>query len=217
MSVEMSLRNFPFNLSDDDLAWVRKTRDSMSTAQKVRQLFVHVAVGDDAQATAHMATLSPGGIHRFMGPNLDAAWGATRAFMERCEIPPFMTADLEGGGNHAGPMTPITNQLGLAAANDIDLSTRAVSAMAREASALGINWTFTPCIDVNKDTGSAIVGTRSYGSDGATILKQAVAHMKAMQANGIAATAKALSGRRPGLARPASGDHHQPARTFRVA
>ena len=87
-------------------------------------------------------------------------------------------------------MTPMTNQLGLAAANDLDLSTPCCSVMAREAAALGVNWTFTPCIDINRDTGSAIVGTRSYGSDGTTILKQAVAHMQAMQAHGIAATAK---------------------------
>ena len=103
MNIENSLRAFPFNLTETDLAWVTRTRDAMSTAQKIRQLFVHVSVGDDVDATAHMASLAPGGIHRFMGPNLDAAWAATRAFMERCDIPPFMTADLEGGGNHAGP------------------------------------------------------------------------------------------------------------------
>jgi beta-N-acetylhexosaminidase len=180
----------PFNLLDEDLAWVRVTRNGMSTGAKIRQLFVHVFFGDDLALAKRYAVLTPGGVHRFTGKEIEPAWHATRAFMEACEIPPFMTADLEGGGHHAGCMTAMTNQLGLAAADDDALSHAVVSAMAREASALGINWTFTPCIDINKDTGSAIVGTRSYGSDAAIILKQALIHMNAMQANGVAATAK---------------------------
>ena len=62
--------------------------------------------------------------------------------------------------------------------------------MAKEAAALGYNWTFSPCIDVNKAIASAIVSTRSYGSDVDTIAAQAKVHMEVMQAHGIAATAK---------------------------
>ncbi len=190
MSVENSLTKFPFNLTPDDMAWVRRTRDSMSTAQKIRQLFVQVFFGEDLGNAARLAALAPGGVHRFMGTNLETNWAATRAFMEQCEIPPFITGDFEGGGNHSTCMTAFTNQLGVAAANDADLSNAVVTAMAREASALGFNWTFTPCVDINKNTGSAIVGTRSYGSDPKTILHEAVIHMQAMQKLGIASAAK---------------------------
>jgi beta-N-acetylhexosaminidase len=190
MSIENSLLQFPFNLNAEDLAWVRRTRDHMSTAQKIRQLFVNVHFGDSLEAAQRQTTLQPGGIHRFMGRDLATNWAATRAFMAECEIPPFITGDFEGGGNHATCMTAFTNQLGLAAANDPALSAEVITAMAVEAAALGCNWTFTPCVDINKDTGSAIVGTRSYGSNETTILAQAMVHMQAMQANGIAATAK---------------------------
>ena len=47
MTVDNTLKLSPFNLSDDDLAWVRKTRDGLSTENKVRQLFVHISMGDD--------------------------------------------------------------------------------------------------------------------------------------------------------------------------
>ena len=43
---------------------------------------------------------------------------------------------------------------------------------------------------MNKETGSAIVGTRSYGSDIEKIIAQARIHIKTLQGNGIAATAK---------------------------
>ncbi len=190
MTVEKSLTKFPFHLSAEDLAWVRSTRDGMGTAQKIRQLFVHLTFGDSVEDSHRMAALSPGGLHRFMGENLDGNWAATRAFMERCAIPPFITGDFEGGGNHASCMTAFSNQLGLAAANDLALSRDVVTAMAAEAAALGFNWTFTPCVDINANTGSAIVGTRSYGSNETTILDQALVHMQAMQAQGIACAAK---------------------------
>jgi beta-N-acetylhexosaminidase len=190
MSVENSLTKFPFNLTSEDVAWVTRTRAGMSAAQKIRQLFVHMSFGDSLEDSNRFAKLAPGGLHRFMGPDLESSWAATRAFMEQCEIPPFITGDFEGGGNHSSCLTAFTNQLGLAAANDPALSRDVVSAMAKEVAALGFNWTFTPCVDINKNTGSAIVGTRSYGSDEATILQQAVVHMNAMQSHGVACAAK---------------------------
>ena len=174
MSVEKSLGKAPFSLSPQDVAWVRKIRVGMSTAQKIRQLFVHISLGDDLADVDKLSAFAPGGIHRFMGRDVEAAWRATRRFMENAEVPPFITGDIEGGGNHTSCITAMTNQLGLAAANDLELSAEAVGVMAREVSALGVNWTFTPCIDVNKDTTSAIVGTRSYGSDIKTIAAQAL-------------------------------------------
>ena len=190
MSVELSLVKPPFKLSAEDVAWVRKTRDGLSTEDRLRQLFVHINPGDGLSDIERFATLKPGGLHRIMGQDLAIAHAATQRFMELCEIPPFITADLEGGANHSACMTPQQNQLGLAAANDLQLSHRAVSVMAKEAAALGYNWTFSPCIDVNKAIASAIVSTRSYGSDVDTIAAQAKVHMEVMQAHGIAATAK---------------------------
>ncbi|MFO1034741.1 MAG: glycoside hydrolase family 3 N-terminal domain-containing protein [Hyphomicrobiales bacterium] len=190
MTVESQLLKPPFSLRPEDLAWVRKTRDAMSTADKIRQLFVHINHGDSLEGSKRFAALRPGGLHRFMGADLEAAWRATRAFMEACEVPPLITADLEGGGHHSSCFTASTNQLGMAAANDPALSEKLVDALAREASAMGFNVTFTPCIDMNVDTGSAIVGTRSYGQRQDVISAQALAHMRAMQRNGIAATAK---------------------------
>ncbi len=180
----------PFILTPQDQAWVDKTLGGLSTEDRLRQLFVHICMGDDHGNIDRLANLRPGGLHRFMGPDLKTAHAATRRFMEQSEIPPFITADLEAGANHAACMTPMQNQLGLAAANDLELSKHAVTVMAREAAAMGFNWTFTPCIDVNKVTESAIVGTRSYGSDLEKIAAQARVHMEVMQAHGIAATAK---------------------------
>jgi hypothetical protein len=67
MSVELSLKAAPFHLNDEDITWVRKTRDGLSTEAKVRQLFVHISMGDDLDLARRLSGMAPGGIHRFMG------------------------------------------------------------------------------------------------------------------------------------------------------
>ena len=186
----MKLSAKPFNLSRSDTAWVEKTRDAMSTEDKIRQLFVHISIGDNPKEIADFSAMKPGGLHRFMGPELEPAWQATRQFMQSCEVPPFITGDIEGGGHGSAAMLQFPNNLGMAAANDPKLSARLLQAVCDEARALGFNWSFTPCIDINHATESAIVGTRSYGSNLKTIAAQAKVHIATLQKNGIAATAK---------------------------
>ena len=190
MSVEQSLALAPFNLSVEDIAWVRKTRDGLLTEAKVRQLFVPISIGDDLENIKRLGNMKPGGLHRFMGPELEPAWNATRQFLEMSEVPPFISGDIEGGGHGSPAMLQFPNQIGLAAANDTQLSARLLDAVCQEAKAFGFNWSFTPVIDVNHNSESAIVGTRSYGSDLARIAAQSQTHVEVLQRNGIAATAK---------------------------
>ncbi len=190
MSVEATLSKKPFNLSKEDIAWVKKTRDAMSTEDKVRQLFIHITHGDDLSNIAKLSAMKPGGLHRSMSPELSAAYAATKQALEMAEIPPFITADIEGGGHGSPAMLQFPNNLGLAAANDPKLSAAVLEAVCAEATALGFNWSFTPCIDINHATESAIVGTRSYGSNLARIAAQGKVHVATLQKHGIAATAK---------------------------
>lgn len=190
MNIEASLTRSPFNLSIADIAWVRKTRDGLSTEAKVRQLFVHLSMGDNLDQARKLGGIAPGGIHRSMGENLAEAWAATRLMLEMNEVPLFITGDIEGGGHGSSAMLQFPNQIGLAAANDLELSSQLLSAVCEEAMALGFNWSFTPVVDVNKETGSAIVGTRSYGSDVEKVIAQARIHVRTLQGYGIAATAK---------------------------
>ncbi len=187
MSVEKSLTQFPFNLSAEDLAWVTKTRDAMSTAQKIRQLFVHIAFGHN---TDELIAAAPAGFMPVENSDLKKTWETSHSLLSRSEIPPFLAQDLEGGGNHRGPLTHMPNQLAFAATSDMKVCEAALEVMAREASALGYNLSFTPCIDINADMHSAIVGTRSYGSNIDNIAKHAKLHVEVLRRNGIATAAK---------------------------
>ncbi|MDP8998285.1 MAG: glycoside hydrolase family 3 protein [Pseudomonadota bacterium] len=186
----MNLSAKPFHLSKSDIAWVEKTRDALSIEDKIRQLFIHITVGDDLANITRLSNMKPGGLHRFMGPELAAAHAATKQALDMAEIPPFITGDIEGGGHGSPAMLQFPNNLGLAAANDPKLSAAVLEAVCAEATALGFNWSFTPCIDINHATESAIVGTRSYGSNLARIAAQGKVHVATLQKHGIAATAK---------------------------
>ena len=187
MSVENSLTKFPFNLTIDDLAWVTRTRDGMSTAQKIRQLFVHISIGFNED---ELIAAQPAGFMPVENRELEKSWNTNRRFLEGCEIPPFLAQDLEGGGNHRSAMTDMPNQLAFAAVTDMAACGKALQVVAKEASALGFNWSFTPCVDINHAFRSAIVGTRSYGSDVETIARHAKLHMDVFRQHGLACAAK---------------------------
>lgn len=180
----------PLALDPAGEAWVARTRDAMSVEDQVRHLFVLACEGED-EATVDMLTrLRPGGIHRFPIGSLDRAWDAARRMLENAEVPLLMSGDIEGGTVSYPFATAVPNQMGIAACNDLDVSERLARIVARESRALGYDWSFTPVVDVNADFRSAIVGTRSYGSDPDIVLAQARTYVRALQAEGVAACAK---------------------------
>ena len=154
------------------------TLASLSTEDRLRQLIVQISIGDDPDAARAMMGEKLGGLCRIMGEDIGAASNATRAALQASAVPPFVTADIEGGGHLSPVFTRVQSPLGLAAADDLALSEASVELLAKEARALGFNWTFTPCIDINQNFQSAIVGTRSYGSDLDTIEAQGALHVK---------------------------------------
>ena len=190
MDILDTLKLAPFNLSDSDIAWVKKTRDRLSTGDKVRQIYCPMGVYDDPENAMTLAKLKPGGLFRLTGPDLETAWNATRVAIESSDVPMLIAGDLEGGAYCLPYNTAALNQIGVAACNDAALSEAIATVIAEEAALLGYNWSFTPVLDINAKFRSAIVGTRSYGSNVDTIIREAAIHIKTLQAHGIATTAK---------------------------
>ena len=190
MDILDTLKLAPFNLSESDIAWVKKTRDRLSTGDKVRQIYCPMGVYDDPENAMTLAKLKPGGLFRLTGPDLETAWNATRVAIESSDVPMLIAGDLEGGAYCLPYNTAALNQIGVAACNDAALSEAIATVIAEEAALLGYNWSFTPVLDINAKFRSAIVGTRSYGSNVDTIVREAAIHIKTLQAHGIATTAK---------------------------
>ncbi len=180
----------PFNLDDEAMAWVAATRDAFTPRDKLSQLFVLLERGSPAEAAESVRSFRPGGITRIYSDDLHAEIELARDLGTLSAVPLLVSADLEGSRMSLPLGTPVPNPLGLAAVDDVEATTAISTIMAREAHAVGLNWSFTPVIDINAAWRSAIVGTRSYGSDIDKVERHALAQIAAFQANGVAATVK---------------------------
>jgi beta-N-acetylhexosaminidase len=180
----------PLALDAADEAWVRRTLDGLSAEQRIAQLFILSASQDSDAEVAALSALAPGGVHRFPTADLDRSLQAARDLLDASEVPLILSGDIEGGSVSYPFATPVPNQMGIAACDDLDLSRALADIVARESRALGYDWSFTPVVDLNKAFRNPVVGTRSYGSEVETVLVQARTYVAALHARGLVATAK---------------------------
>ncbi|MGY0194338.1 glycoside hydrolase family 3 protein [Leptothrix sp. BB-4] len=184
------LRQAPFDLDEEQIAWVCDTLDGLTLQQKVGQLInLQILPGDDhAIELIERHQLGAFTVINFSDP--DGCRRVIDAGRKACRIPPLVCADLEGGVTSGHLTTTFPNQLGCAAAACLDTYGEALRMLSAELASLGVNWTFSPVLDVNQKFQSAVVGTRSYGSDPALIGELAQLHIEVFQQHGVATTAK---------------------------
>ena len=188
--IDRILSAAPFNLDAEGRGWVRPTLAAMDRTAKVRQLFVHICFGTGPEVVDRISALAPGGFTKFFGPDAQAELDTLDALRGAAAIPYLVSADLEGSRMSLPFGTEVPNPLALAAVDDVQASGTIARIMAEEARAAGVNWSFTPVIDINALFRSPIVATRGLGSDPARIRAHALAHIAGLQANGVAATVK---------------------------
>lgn len=189
----MTLPDFsapPFTLDAEARAWVAGQLAQLDSEAKLRQLFNLLVMGDDPAALDRIAAFGPGGITRHVGGDADSERRLIAAMDAAVPTPLLVAADLEGSRMSLRFGLEMPNHLALAAADDPALTEAIGHLMAREARSVGINWTFTPVIDINAAFRSAIVATRSFGSEIDRIERHALALMRGLHAGGVAATAK---------------------------
>ena len=114
------LATSPFNLSATDIAWVQQTMASLSDQARVAQLFVLPVFGSDPATLDLLAKLQPGGITRFFGPDRDYEIDFLESFRQISNVPPTISADLEGSRMSLPFGTSVANPLALAAIDDLD-------------------------------------------------------------------------------------------------
>ena len=95
----MDLKAKPFYLSEDDIKWVEDTLSSMSTEDKLHQLFCLVTYSDDEEYCRFIGEkVRPGG---FMSRTMSAEMciSATEKMQKYSKIPMLVAANFEAGGN----------------------------------------------------------------------------------------------------------------------
>lgn len=191
MTLDLShLRKPPFDLDDDALDWVARTFHALDDAGRVGQVFNMLSRGDEPGERALYQRLRPGGLTRFFKDDAAAEQARLAELQADAEVPLLLSADLEGSRMSLPFGTQVPNPLALAAIDDLEITREVSALMAAEARAVGLNWSFTPLLDINAATRSAIVATRSFGNDPDRIARHALAQIEVFQQAGLAATAK---------------------------
>lgn len=189
MSID-DLSKAPFNLDAAAMAWVRQTFDRLSRDDKLRQLFNLLSAGDDPQMIARLQGFRPGGVTRMRGSDATREREIIDGFNARAPVPLLVSADLEGSRMSLSSGQEWPNPLALAAIDDLEVTETVSRMMAEEARAAGINWSFTPVLDINAAFRSPIVATRGFGSDPEVIARHALTQMRVFQSHGIASAVK---------------------------
>lgn len=185
-----TLSKFPFNLDADRLAWVRERFATLSANDKLRQLFNLRSAGTDRSEIAAIRDFRPGGITRHIGAGIEEERAIIAGLGAGNPAPLLVAADLEGSRMSLAGGAEFPNPLALAAVDDVEATAEISRLMAVEARYVGINWSFTPVLDINAAFRSPIVATRGFGSDVATIERHALTQMRVFQENGVASAVK---------------------------
>src|SRR5688572_516538 len=136
-----------------------------------------------------------GGAHIPRGPR-DKIEAQAAALRRACStpaltIPPLCTSDLEcGPGRAVLGCTEFPDLMALGANDSEELAFEVGKATALEARAAGINWSFSPCVDLAAIADNPVTSTRSAGRNVEQVIRVARGYLRGLQEHGVAATLK---------------------------
>lgn len=193
MSVDITAN--PFFLNDEQVKWVENTISSMTTEEKVGQLFCTSLATFSKKTVKHYTEdIKIGGLmlrpfeYKGLKENI-------RALQQSSKIPLLISANLEAGGNGIlKEGTYFAMPEGVSATNDFENGYRLGKIACREAAAVGVNWSFAPLVDIDMNFRNPITNIRSFGADKEVVLKMARNYLKAAKEECVAPTLKHFPG-----------------------
>ena len=132
------------------------------------------------------------------GPNVVGDTAAlSAALRSAAAVEPVIAIDEEGGDVTRvayAEGSPYPGNAALGVVDDVALTRDVYAAIGGDLARLGININLAPCADVLVPGGSAVVGTRSFGSDPGLVARHVTAAVAGLQGAGVAACAKHFPG-----------------------
>ena len=185
----------PFCLNDAQISWVEDTLASLSTEDRLRQLFCLITYSDDAEELRRLAEqVRPGGVMSRPVP-AEQALRTVRSLQEHSRIPLLISANLEAGGSGLlSDGTLFAKPMAIAATDDAEQARRLGEICGTEGSAVGANWAFAPIVDIDYNWRNPITNTRTFGSDPERVRRMGVAYVTELQKHGMAACCKHFPG-----------------------
>ncbi len=107
----------------------------------------------------------------------------------------LIAIDHEGGAIVRPTFWPYApGAMALGAADDLALTRDVHAALARQLRSVGINWNFTPVLDVNVDPSNPVISDRAFGADPGLVARHGRASLAGHAQEGVAACVKHFPG-----------------------
>ena len=190
----MDLKRKPFYLDDTAIEWVNNTLNGLTEDEKIGQLFFPIGFSTEKEYLNHLRSLGIGGL--FFRPGVAEEVQQTYEYMQRTRKVPLLTAaNLEDGGNGSSiEGTAFGNQMAVAATNQTGDAYTLGKIASSEGKAVGVNFGFSPVVDLDLNFRNPITNVRTYGSDVERVIKNAKEYIQAFHDNGIMTSIKHFPG-----------------------
>ena len=191
----IDLKGNPFYLNDRQITWVENTLATMTLEEKAGQVFCPMGFTDDPGALRHMVQDIVVGAMMYRTGPAGYIQNTHRTIQSFAKIPLLLAANTEAGGSGiAMEGTGFGCPMAVAATDDPENGYRMGYVSCAEGAALGLNWSFAPIVDIDKDFHNPITNTRTFGSDPDKVIAFASRYMDAADENGVAVAIKHFPG-----------------------
>lgn len=189
------LKKNPFYLDEEAVAWVKDTLASLTTEDKIGQVFCAEIREGDRKTFHDVVKNHRMGAVMVLPDTVKNLHGLIGGLQHLSKVPLLIAGNLEEGADAIkGGGTNIANNLQIAATGDAALAERMGAITAAEAAAIGMNWAFAPVIDIGMNWRNAIIATRSFGADPEFVAQAGAAFTRGLQKGGMAAALKHFPG-----------------------
>ena len=191
----MDLRKKPFYLTDDQVKQIDEIIASMTTDEKIGQLFIPIAHStNEMYLKNQILKYHVGGVMFRPQPSEQAIAG--HAFLQKTSrIPLLIGSNLESGGSGAATDgTFIGSQMEIAATGDPENAYRLGKTAASEGKRVGVNIAFAPIIDIDNNWRNPITNVRTYGKDPEVVKNFALKYKQGADEEGMAVSIKHFPG-----------------------
>lgn len=187
MAKLVDLTKKPYNLNADQIKWVEDTIAGMTDEEKVGQLFVNLFFPGSDEYSGNEFTNQEivekfhiGGA-RYKGQDSVQVQELLNELQSASKIPLLVAANCDSGGDGAtNDGTYIASGAQAEASGDTSVAYNAGYVSGREATALGVNTNFDPCVDILMNWRNTIVNTRAYGTNADSVIKYTNAYLEGL-------------------------------------
>ncbi len=185
----------PFYLDDEDILWLEETFESMDMEEKIGQLFCPIEFSTDENVLKELVETKHIGGVLFREGKAAEILGAHNCLQEYSKIPLLTASNLEMGGvGSALEGTYYGRQMLISATNDTNKAYELGKVSCTEGKAVGVNWSFAPIVDIDRNFHNPITNVRTFGDDPKKVRAMAGAYLKAADEENVAACIKHFPG-----------------------